>query len=83
MPRRLSALKNTPCERTWNRMMSSTKRISPASSGCAFGGADLDTLFVTSARFTMSAEHLAAYPFEGGLFALRPGVRGMPANRFG
>ncbi|AZO70415.1 MULTISPECIES: SMP-30/gluconolactonase/LRE family protein [unclassified Mesorhizobium] len=50
---------------------------------CAFGGADLDTLFVTSARFTMSAEHLAAYPFEGGLFALRPGVRGMPANRFG
>ena len=26
---------------------------------CAFGGKDLDTLFVTSARFTMSAQHLA------------------------
>ncbi|CDX62062.1 SMP-30/Gluconolaconase/LRE domain protein [Mesorhizobium plurifarium] len=50
---------------------------------CAFGGADLDMLFVTSARFTMSAEHLAANPFEGGLFALKPGVRGTPANRFG
>jgi len=50
---------------------------------CAFGGEDLDTLFVTSARFTMSAQHLAAYPVEGGLFALRPGVRGTPANRFG
>ncbi len=50
---------------------------------CAFGGPDLDTLFVTSARFTMSAEHLAANPHEGGLFALRPGVRGVPGNRFG
>ncbi|MDX8448013.1 SMP-30/gluconolactonase/LRE family protein [Mesorhizobium captivum] len=50
---------------------------------CAFGGADLDTLFVTSARFTMGAGHLDANPHEGGLFALRPGVRGVPGNRFG
>ena len=50
---------------------------------CAFGGEDLDTLFVTSARFTMSTQHLADNPVEGGLFALRPGVRGVPANRFG
>ncbi|TIO84713.1 MAG: SMP-30/gluconolactonase/LRE family protein, partial [Mesorhizobium sp.] len=50
---------------------------------CAFGGPGLDTLFVTSARFTMSAEHLDANPFEGGLFALRPGVRGVQGNRFG
>ena len=50
---------------------------------CAFGGAGLDTLFVTSARFTMSAGHLAANPSEGGLFALKPGVRGVPGNRFG
>jgi sugar lactone lactonase YvrE len=50
---------------------------------CAFGGQDLDTLFVTSARFTMTAGHLAANPGEGGLFALRAGVRGVPPNRFG
>ena len=50
---------------------------------CAFGGKDLDTLFVTSARFTMSEQHLADNPVEGGLFVLRPGVRGLPANRFG
>jgi sugar lactone lactonase YvrE len=50
---------------------------------CAFGGKDLDTLFVTSARFTMSAAHLAANPHEGALFAVKPGVRGVPANRFG
>ena len=43
---------------------------------CAFGGADLSTLFITSARFTMSAEHLKAFPLEGALFSVRPGVRG-------
>jgi len=46
-------------------------------------GADQSTLFVTSARFTMTADHLAAHPLEGGLFALSPGVRGAPPNRFG
>jgi sugar lactone lactonase YvrE len=49
---------------------------------CTFGGPDLATLYVTSARFTMSAEHLAANPQEGGLFALEPGVKGVPENRF-
>lgn len=43
---------------------------------CAFGGPDLSTLFVTSARFTMADEHLAANPWEGGLFALEPGEKG-------
>ncbi len=50
---------------------------------CTFGGDNLDTLFVTSARFTMSDAHLAANRLEGGLFCLKPGVRGVPANRFG
>jgi sugar lactone lactonase YvrE len=50
---------------------------------CVFGGPDLGTLYITSARFTMSADHLAAHPHEGGLFALTPGARGRPAHRFG
>lgn len=50
---------------------------------CCFGGPDLDTLFVTSARFTMSEAHLAAHPQEGNLFALKPGRIGRPARRFG
>ncbi|CAN7656779.1 SMP-30/gluconolactonase/LRE family protein [Mesorhizobium sp. LjRoot246] len=50
---------------------------------CAFGGENFNTLFVTSARFTMSREHLQANPQEGGLFAVRTGVRGTPTNRFG
>ena len=50
---------------------------------CAFGGSDLDTLYVTSAQFTMSPEHLAAFPQEGSLFAAKIGARGRPTNRFG
>jgi sugar lactone lactonase YvrE len=50
---------------------------------CTFGGPDLRTLYVTSARFTMTAEHLAANPQEGALFALRPGEAGLPEPRFG
>jgi len=42
---------------------------------CAFGGAGLDTLFVTSIR--PSGIDLSDQPLAGGLFALRPGVRGL------
>ncbi len=50
---------------------------------CAFGGPGLGTLFVTSARFTMTSDHLAANPQEGGLFALQVGASGQQAYRFG
>lgn len=41
---------------------------------CAFGGAGLDTLFVTSIR---PGGDVSDQPLAGGLFALRPGVRGL------
>ena len=50
---------------------------------CAFGGADLDTLFITSARTGLDERALSAEPHAGGLFCCRPGVRGMPAADFG
>lgn len=50
---------------------------------CTFGGRGLDTLFVTSARFTMSAAHLADAPQEGGLFAIHSAGRGHIPYRFG
>ena len=43
---------------------------------CAFGGAALDTLFVTSIR--PDGIDLTDQPLAGGLFALRPGVCGLP-----
>lgn len=50
---------------------------------CTFGGRDLGTLFVTSARFTMDEKHLQTHPQEGGLFAVDADVQGLPAHRFG
>ena len=42
---------------------------------CAFGGSGLDTLFVTSIR---PGGDLTDQPLAGGLFALNPGVKGLP-----
>jgi len=42
---------------------------------CAFGGANLDTLFVTSIR--PAGSDLSDQPLAGGVFALRPGVQGL------
>jgi L-arabinonolactonase len=50
---------------------------------CMFGGRDLATLYVTSARMDLSEAALATQPHAGGLFALQPGVRGLPEPRFG
>ncbi|WP_434111300.1 SMP-30/gluconolactonase/LRE family protein [Paraburkholderia caffeinilytica] len=44
---------------------------------CAFGGSNLDTLFVTSIRpATGASEH------DGHLFAVRPGVTGLPEPEY-
>jgi L-arabinonolactonase len=48
----------------------------------AFGGPDLDILFVTSASFGLDDAQRAAEPLAGSLFAFRPGVRGLPEHRF-
>lgn len=45
---------------------------------CTFGGADLDVLYVTTARQKLTAEELAAQPLAGTVLALRPGVSGLP-----
>ncbi|MFC5497322.1 SMP-30/gluconolactonase/LRE family protein [Caenimonas terrae] len=48
----------------------------------AFGGAELDTLYVTSARGGLDKDALRREPEAGGLFALQPGWRGLPEARF-
>lgn len=47
-------------------------------SSCAFGGAALDRLYVTSATKGLDRAALATQPRAGGLFMLSPGVRGLP-----
>ena len=47
-----------------------------------FGGADLKTLFVTSASYRRSAQELASYPQSGCVFHTRVDVPGLPVNFF-
>ena len=49
----------------------------------AFGGEDLQSLVVTSARNGMTAQQLAQYPASGSVFLLRPGVAGVLAQCYG
>ena len=51
-------------------------------SSVAFGGPDLDELYVTTAWHMVDPAERAAQPLAGSLFRCRPGVRGRPANRF-
>ncbi len=49
---------------------------------CAFGGDDLQTLYVTTARQNRDAGELARLPQSGGIFAMRVDVPGLPEPAF-
>ncbi len=49
---------------------------------CAFGGAQLDELYITTARTGLDAAELEREPAAGGLFRTRPGVTGLSAFEF-
>lgn len=50
---------------------------------CTFGGADLSTLYITTARQKLDDQELKKQPQAGDLFVLETGTRGRVANRFG
>ncbi|GAB3317203.1 SMP-30/gluconolactonase/LRE family protein [Hymenobacter humi] len=54
----------------------------PFTSSCAFGGPELKTLYITTARRGLSEQQLQEFPLSGDLFAVEPGVRGVPAYFF-
>lgn len=49
---------------------------------CAFGGPNLETLYITSGANGLDATALAKQPHAGALFAVKPGVRGVPTFKF-
>jgi sugar lactone lactonase YvrE len=49
---------------------------------CAFGGPDLKTLYVTTARQLRDADELARLPQSGGIFAMPVDVPGLPEPMF-
>lgn len=47
-----------------------------------FGKEDFRTLFITTARIELSPAQLTKEPAAGGVFAVQPGVEGVPEPRF-
>jgi len=54
----------------------------PRPTSCAFGGKNLDRLFVTSASFGLSEAEQAEAPLSGGVFEIEVGISGMPISMF-
>jgi sugar lactone lactonase YvrE len=54
----------------------------PRAVGCTFGDDDLGTLFITSARETMTPQQLQNAPLSGSVFAVKLGVRGQAVKSF-
>ena len=50
---------------------------------CAFGGRDLDELYVTTARLALKADELANQPLAGDLFRVRLNIQGQGEPLFG
>lgn len=49
---------------------------------CAFGGADLRDVYITTARAPLDAGQRRAQPGAGGLFRVTPGYTGLPATPY-
>ncbi|WP_189522228.1 MULTISPECIES: SMP-30/gluconolactonase/LRE family protein [unclassified Mesorhizobium] len=49
---------------------------------CTFGGANMSTLFITTAREDMTEEDLRRQPLSGNVFAYDAGVAGVPMTRY-
>lgn len=54
----------------------------PMVTSLAFGGKNLDKLFVTTARLSMTEDQIKAAPLSGGLFVLDVACEGLPETSF-
>jgi sugar lactone lactonase YvrE len=64
------------------RVMRDLRVPVPRPTSVTFGGLDLKTLFITSARIRIPAKILAEAPFSGGILAVDVGVAGRAPNLF-
>ena len=55
--------------------------VSQVTCAC-FGGADLDKLFITTARENFTPEQAAAEPTAGGIYRADVGIEGLPEQQF-
>lgn len=64
------------------KMMSSIDVPAHNVTACAFGGPNLDTLYITTASIDMTDAELDSMPFSGSLFKAVPGVQGVQSAQF-
>lgn len=55
----------------------------PRPTSCTFGGPEMRTLFVTTARIRLSAQQLTEAPLSGSILAIEVGVAGVADSVFG
>ena len=51
----------------------------PIPTCCAFGGKDMDELYITTSSLDSPEEE---YPLAGSILVIKPGVKGMPVDRY-
>lgn len=75
------------CVRRWNpdtaTVLAEIALPTSCVTACAFGGPNLDRLYITSACFRLSEAEKAEQPHAGGLFVAEAGVRGVPSDKYG
>jgi sugar lactone lactonase YvrE len=54
----------------------------PRTTSCAFGGPNLDILYITTARIGLDRVQMEKFPASGGLFACKAGTKGFEARKF-
>jgi len=64
------------------KLLRSIKLPTRQIASCAFGGPNLDELYITSGTIALDAATLAAEPLAGALFKVRPGVQGVEAFEY-
>ena len=55
----------------------------PHTTSVCFAGKNLDLLIITTASDELSSEQIAEYPMSGAIFAVVPGVTGLPQSLWG
>lgn len=49
---------------------------------CAFGGDNLDTLYITTSSLDMTDSEKSKFPLAGSIFKVKPGVKGVKSSTF-
>ncbi len=74
------------CVRRWNpktgKEIAKIEVPAPHVTSCCFGGKDLQTLFITTARSGLDEKTLHDFPFSGGLFVHECDIKGTPIEYF-